>query len=165
MRAKFVRSNPQSWDQYGIALRVELVGCRHSECSEVELISGDNHYLSDGHLSASSQRDGNHGPGRSRLHEKSSGDMSGGWAPEYMDDQQWLQVDLGYSVVVTGVAIQGQDATHNFVTKFYVSYSHDLEEWINHREPGDNQTVRFGRTILFCCEHFPIFVDLCRKLG
>ena len=30
MRAKFVRWKPQSWDDYGIALRVEVTGCRHS---------------------------------------------------------------------------------------------------------------------------------------
>ncbi|ELU01346.1 hypothetical protein CAPTEDRAFT_139889, partial [Capitella teleta] len=148
MRAKFVRVIPESWEQHGIALRLEIRGCRHSGKLYLKkpLCKGNsvyNHYLADGHLTASSQLDGNHGPSRSRLHEPASGDMSGGWVPEFMDEDQWIQVDLGYTIAVTGVAIQGQDQTRNFVTQFYVSYSEDLETWTEHRESGDEETTLF----------------------
>ncbi|ELU15035.1 hypothetical protein CAPTEDRAFT_113454, partial [Capitella teleta] len=92
-------------------------------------------------LNASSQLDEFHGANRSRLHETASGGMSGGWVPLNMDDQQWIQVDLGYNTAVKGVAMQGQDGSDNFVTAFYVSYSEDLSTWTDYREPSDPTTT------------------------
>ena len=61
-------------------------------CAAHALINGDHHKLDNSRLTASSQLDGNHGPGRSRLHQSQNGDQSGGWVPQFSDDKQWIQV-------------------------------------------------------------------------
>ncbi|ELT93668.1 hypothetical protein CAPTEDRAFT_122135 [Capitella teleta] len=114
-----------------------------SECAEEELISGTDHFLPDGYLTASSQADDNHGPSRSRLNASALGELSGGWVPQYMNNEQWIQVDFGYSIAVMGIALQGQDQINNFVTQFYVSYSEDLETWREYKDPNENDTMLF----------------------
>ncbi|ELT93458.1 hypothetical protein CAPTEDRAFT_220791 [Capitella teleta] len=141
-RAKFVRLLPLTWNIY-IAISFEVFGSHYSECSETELMGGNDRYWSNGEISASSQLDDYHGPHRSRLNEVANGDLSGGWVPLHTNDQQWIQVNLGSVIAIKGVAIQGQHHTVNFVTEFYVSYSEDMDTWSNHMEPEDNATTLF----------------------
>ena len=62
-----------------------------------------------------------------------------------------LQVDLGYEISVTGVAIQGQDQSPNFVLEFYVSSSSDLNTWTDHSEPGD-ESATVSHSLIAMCE-------------
>ncbi|ELT93507.1 hypothetical protein CAPTEDRAFT_105176, partial [Capitella teleta] len=138
IKAKYVKLYPKSW-YVNMTMRFELHGWHYSG----DLISGVDRYLADGRLNASSQLDDFHGANRSRLHETASGGMSGGWVPLTMDNQQWIQVDLGYNTAVKGVAMQGQEGTYSFVTEFYVSYSEDLTTWTNYTLPNVNTTMIF----------------------
>ncbi|ELT93506.1 hypothetical protein CAPTEDRAFT_105177, partial [Capitella teleta] len=143
VRAKFVRLIIVTFSPNNIGMRFEILGCHFSEYKKTELISGVDHYLPDDHLTASSQLDDAHGPNRSRLHEPASSGLSGGWVPRHMDNNQWIQVDFGYDISVTGIIIQSQDRKNISVSEFYVSYSDDLVTWTNHQESDDNDTTVF----------------------
>ncbi|ELT92112.1 hypothetical protein CAPTEDRAFT_120618 [Capitella teleta] len=56
---------------------------------------------------------------------------------------QYLQVDLGYIMTVKGIAIQGQDQSSNYVTRFKLHYSEDLETWVRHMDPESNTQSEF----------------------
>ena len=44
------------------------------------------------------------------------------------------QVDLGYEINIVGIAIQGQHDMTNFVTRFSVSYSTNMDTWYDYSE-------------------------------
>ena len=82
--------------------------------------------ISDGQMSASSQRNENHAASRGRLFAKAGSGKSGSWSAKYNDVSQWLQVDLGNShTKVTTLATQGRNNYPQWVTKYKVQYSGD----------------------------------------
>ena len=62
---------------------------------------------------------------------------TGAWSPQFVNENQWIQADLGAQKMVTGVMLQGrEDCCHQYpqfggqwVTKFKVEYSDDEENW------------------------------------
>ena len=61
------------------------------------------------------------------------------WVSKYNNRNQWLQVDLGRSMKVTGIATQGHGTTHWWVTQYLVLHSQDgiafatYREWSSHK--------------------------------
>eukprot|EP00163_Fabomonas_tropica_P018615 TRINITY_DN32_c0_g1_i1.p1 TRINITY_DN32_c0_g1~~TRINITY_DN32_c0_g1_i1.p1 ORF type:complete len:1693 (-),score=558.43 TRINITY_DN32_c0_g1_i1:161-5239(-) len=62
---------------------------------------------------------------------------AGGWVARYARQGQWLQVDLGKSITITGVATQGRNpksqfyrGTRNWVTKYSLRFSQDGVNWV-----------------------------------
>uniref|UniRef100_A0A8C8SY85 Neuropilin n=1 Tax=Pelusios castaneus TaxID=367368 RepID=A0A8C8SY85_9SAUR len=131
---RFVRIRPQVWHN-GIALRVELYGCRitDSPCSNMlGMLSG---LISDSQISASSTRGYDWSPSMARLVSSRSG-----WfprIPQAQPGEEWLQVNLGVPKNVKGVVIQGARGgdsitmveARSFVKKFKVSYSMNGKDW------------------------------------
>ncbi|XP_038278180.1 neuropilin-2 isoform X3 [Dermochelys coriacea] len=131
---RFVRIRPQVWHN-GIALRLELYGCRitDSPCSNMlGMLSG---LISDSQISASSIRGYDWSPSMARLVSSRSG-----WfprIPQAQPGEEWLQVDLGVPKNVKGVVIQGARGgdsitmveARSFVKKFKVAYSMNGKEW------------------------------------
>uniref|UniRef100_A0A8D0HQS9 Neuropilin n=1 Tax=Sphenodon punctatus TaxID=8508 RepID=A0A8D0HQS9_SPHPU len=131
---RFVRIRPQAWHN-GIALRLELYGCRitDSPCSNMlGMLSG---LISDSQISASSTREYHWLPSVARLVSSRSG-----WfprIPQAQPGEEWLQVDLGVPKNVKGVIIQGARGgdsitmtdSRAFVRKFKVSYSMNGKDW------------------------------------
>ncbi|XP_075790447.1 neuropilin-2 isoform X5 [Pelodiscus sinensis] len=131
---RFVRIRPQVWHN-GIALRLELYGCRitDSPCSNMlGMLSG---LISDSQISASSIRGYDWSPSMARLVSSRSG-----WfprIPQAQPGEEWLQVDLGVPKTVKGVVIQGARGgdsitmveARSFVKKFKVSYSMTGKHW------------------------------------
>ncbi|XP_074857450.1 neuropilin-2 isoform X2 [Carettochelys insculpta] len=131
---RFVRIRPQAWHN-GIALRLELYGCRitDSPCSNMlGMLSG---LISDSQISASSIRGYDWSPSMARLVSSRSG-----WfprIPQAQPGEEWLQVDLGVPKTVKGVVIQGARGgdsitmveARSFVKKFKVSYSMNGKDW------------------------------------
>ncbi|MEE6490242.1 hypothetical protein FKM82_015811 [Ascaphus truei] len=131
---RFVRVRPQTWHS-GIALRLELYGCKitDSPCSNMMgMMSG---LISDSQITASSTREYLWSPGVARLVSSRSG-----WYTHISQAQvgaEWLQVDLGVPKTVKGVIIQGArggdslPTTENraFVRKFKVAHSLDGNNW------------------------------------
>ncbi|XP_072051653.1 EGF-like repeat and discoidin I-like domain-containing protein 3 [Amphiura filiformis] len=96
----------------------------------------------DSQITASTSWDDNHGPSNARLNRPAQYPTRGSWAAEYNDDNQWIQVDLGFPTEVTGVLIQGRaynlderlvggsDCCPQWVTKFKVQYSNNSRHWL-----------------------------------
>ena len=53
----------------------------------------------------------------------------------------YLQVDLGQSVTISGLATQGDPSADNWVTQYSVSYSWDGAKWHDYKEGQQNKTV------------------------
>ena len=76
-------------------------------------------------IKASSQHDKNHASYLGRLKRLRRGRLMGAWSARHNNYNQWLQVDLGKAMKVTGVATQGREEANQWVTAFYVLYSSD----------------------------------------
>lgn len=86
-------------------------------------------------IKASSQWDNNHASYLARLKRLRRGKLMGAWSSRHNNYNQWIQVDLGKPMKVTGVATQGRAEANQWVTAFYVLYSSDgvkfakVKEW------------------------------------
>ncbi|CAH1794009.1 unnamed protein product, partial [Owenia fusiformis] len=76
-------------------------------CTE-QLISGNIYHVDDARLSASSTWDERHGVQRSRLNTPGNSTLVGAWSARINDLNQWIQVDLGEVMLVSGVITQGR---------------------------------------------------------
>lgn len=89
-------------------------------------------------ITASSQWDGNHAPWLARLHRPRRGRLIGAWSARKNNHNQWLQVDLGRSMKITGIATQGRYDADQWVTAYYLYYSSDginfakVKHWWNY---------------------------------
>ncbi|KFQ03205.1 Neuropilin-2, partial [Leptosomus discolor] len=149
---RFVRIRPQSWHN-GIALRLELYGCRitDSPCSNLlGMLSG---LIPDSQISASSIRGYDWSPSMARLVSSRSG-----WfprIPQAQPGEEWLQVDLGVPKNVKGVIIQGARGgdsvttteSRSFVKKFKVAYSMNGKDWDFIQDPKTMQAKLFEGNI------------------
>ena len=109
--------------------------------------------ISDGQLSASSERDSNHSATKSRLNVVNP-DREGSWAAAKNDTDQWLQVDLVIlHTKVTLVATQGSNGHQGeWVTKYNLQYGNDTERFYNYTVPGQNKT----KVKLISCVLIPV---------
>ncbi|KFQ59149.1 Neuropilin-2, partial [Pelecanus crispus] len=149
---RFVRIRPQSWHN-GIALRLELYGCRitDSPCSNLlGMLSG---LIPDSQISASSIRGYDWSPSMARLVSSRSG-----WfprIPQAQPGEEWLQVDLGVPKNIKGVIIQGARGgdsvttteSRSFVKKFKVAYSMNGKDWDFIQDPKTMQAKLFEGNI------------------
>lgn len=145
---RFIRIRPQTW-HLGIALRLELFGCRVTDapCSDMlGMLSG---LIADTQISASSTREYLWTSSAARLVSSRSG-----WFPrnpQAQPGEEWLQVDLGTPKTVKGVIIQGARGGDSisamearaFVRKFKVSYSLNGKDWEYIQDPRTQQPKLF----------------------
>ncbi|KFO59898.1 Neuropilin-2, partial [Corvus brachyrhynchos] len=149
---RFVRIRPQTWHN-GIALRLELYGCRitDSPCSNLlGMLSG---LIPDSQISASSIRGYDWSPSMARLVSSRLG-----WfprVPQAQPGEEWLQVDLGVPKNIKGVIIQGARGgdsvttteSRSFVKKFKVAYSMNGKDWDFIQDPKTMQAKLFEGNI------------------
>ena len=97
-----------------------------------------NNRIKNAAITASSQWDHNHAPWLARLHRPRRGRFIGAWASRHNNYKQWLQVDMGRSMKVTGIATQGRQDADQWVTAYYVYVSSDgvnfakVKHWWNY---------------------------------
>lgn len=97
----------------------------------------ENRRISDGQLSASSEWDSDHAASNARLNFQRVGRKRGGWSAKSNDVNQWLRVDLGSPMKVTGIETQGrQDCCDQWVTSFTISYSQDDIHYESYKQNG-----------------------------
>ena len=97
----------------------------------------ENYAILNNQISASSKYDNYNGARQGRLHLKTSGEHVGGWSSKTLDINQWLQVDLlTHYTKVTGVATQGRNAHHQWVTMYHLQYSDDGVNFHYYMEQG-----------------------------
>lgn len=97
-------------------------------------------------FSASSSYDVDHEPWLARLYSKEG---EGAWCARENDGVQYLQVDLGQTYIITGVATQGKYEISEWalrfrawVTTFGLSFADEQMTWINYIEDGNTPKVR-----------------------
>lgn len=76
-------------------------------------------------IKASSSYNRYHAPWLARLHRVKLGRYIGSWASKHRNHNQWLQIDLGRAMKVTGINTQGRQDASQWVTAYYVLYSSD----------------------------------------
>ena len=95
--------------------------------------------IPDNQMTASSQYGDGYQPAYGRL----NGDRGDGWcAKESARNDDWLQVDLGKTFQVCGIATQGDRNGNEWVTAFKVSYSSDGNVWTPYKDANGVEAVR-----------------------
>ncbi|XP_021235778.1 EGF-like repeat and discoidin I-like domain-containing protein 3 isoform X2 [Numida meleagris] len=136
IKSQYIRLYPQVCRRH-CTLRMELLGCELSGCSEpLGMKSG---HIQDYQITASSVfRTLNMDmfawePRKARLDKQGKVNA---WTSGHNDQSQWLQVDLLVRTKVTGIITQGaKDFGHvQFVGSYKLAYSNDGEHWIIYQD-------------------------------
>jgi len=77
-------------------------------------------------MTASSELDGLHKAGYSRLYGINS------WCSSSVSPPQYLEADFGKVITVTGIATQGDNKVDKWVTSYAISYGYDKQTWFNY---------------------------------
>ncbi|XP_078603257.1 lactadherin-like [Branchiostoma floridae x Branchiostoma japonicum] len=94
-----------------------------SDCPVSSPLGMESGVIEDSQISAFSFRTSNE-PYNARLNGNNE------WRADDSDQNQWLQVDLHKTIVLTGIQTQGQhNGRDRYVTSFEVSYSDDEMDW------------------------------------
>ena len=100
-------------------------------------------------MTASSSWDANHGPYLARLHRPRRGRLMGAWSSRHKNHNQWLQIDLGKAMKISGINTQGRQDADQWVTAYWVLYGYDGTRFSYVREWRDNVKVICGSIVLF----------------
>lgn len=82
--------------------------------------------IGDAQLTASSQQDAQYGPECARLNHHIDG---GAWIPKTSNVSQFLQIDTGWIVILTGIAIQGHPTLPYRITAFQMKLATNLNQF------------------------------------
>ncbi|XP_033017801.1 contactin-associated protein-like 5 isoform X2 [Lacerta agilis] len=80
---------------------------------------------------SSSELSSSHSPIFAKLIRR---DGAGGWSPLDSSREQWLQIDLGDRVEITGVATQGRYGSSDWTTSYSLMFSDTGRNWRQYRE-------------------------------
>ncbi|KAK3698442.1 hypothetical protein QZH41_010011 [Actinostola sp. cb2023] len=86
--------------------------------------------VADSHMTASSFRPADK-PYFGRLHNHSY------WCATQQKKTEYLQIDLGKTMMITKVATQGRGNWYNWITAYHLYYSQDGQRWTGYSESGD----------------------------
>ncbi|EDO30628.1 predicted protein, partial [Nematostella vectensis] len=116
---RFVRFIPTRYNRFK-ALRIELFGfCQ--DCTQP--LGMENQGILSTAMTSSSEIDGSHSASAGRLYGGSS------WCSATSSSSEYLQVDLGRVVRVTGIATQGSPDEDKWASQYRLSYSNDSNTW------------------------------------
>ena len=96
-------------------------------------------------MTASTYYDSTYKPAYGRLNLNTAD----GWCASSPSQTDWLQVDLGKLFLVCAVATQGDsrfDGSHEWVTDFKLTYSHNGNTWKTYKDANGNDVVRLNIT-------------------
>ncbi|XP_071958874.1 uncharacterized protein [Antedon mediterranea] len=83
---------------------------------------------------------------RARLNSQQIENAQGGWQPLNSNSNQWIQVNLGWLKVITGVVTQGKHGGNKWVTEFEILFSMNGIEWDAILDNEGNSKVFEGNT-------------------
>ena len=93
--------------------------------------------ISNGQVRAFTEWDANHAAFQARLNFIAVHGKAGSWSAKHNSLAQWLLIDLGNKYIkVTGLATQGRNDYHQWVTKYKVQYSDDGVNFQYYTEQG-----------------------------
>ena len=98
----------------------------------------DQGIIPDNQITASSQ----YSTGYQAAYGRLNGDRGDGWcAKEAGRNDDWLQVHLGKTIEVCGIASQGDRNGNEWVTDFKLSYSTDGKNWTPYKDANGAEVV------------------------
>ena len=114
----------------------------------------ENGAISDGQISASSEKSDNHAAIQGRLHFQAGNGKKGSWSAKTKDRNQWLQVDLvNQHTKVTRVATQGRNKKNQWVKEYKLQYGNDTVNMQDYMKRGQ-VTVKISALDLLYCTKF-----------
>ena len=66
-------------------------------------------------------------------------DASSSWCASTNDQHQYLQIDFGMVMTITGIAVQGNPTADSWVKDFYFDYGMALDSLVTYQEYGSNK--------------------------
>ena len=102
--------------------------------------------ISDAQISASSEWSPYNAAIQGRLNLQAGGGNSGAWSAKHIDQNQWLQVDLGSIKNITHLATQGRNAHSQWVTSYKLEYSNNGTSFHCYQEHGTDKVCEFSYT-------------------
>ena len=81
----------------------------------------------------------------------------GSWCAGVIDENQWLQINLGGVHHVTAISTQGRAFANEWVTSYWVSYSLDGDSWRDYQDGRVNSDNFLSFLLLefdFFCRYF-----------
>lgn len=141
--ARFLRLHPTHTGARA-GLRMELFGCDLTSCSlSLGMQSGE---ISSYHISASSYSHSVFSSWTANLARLNQRGRVNAWRPQADTRGEWLQVDLGQEMKLTGLVIQGARSsfTSMYITHFFVSFSNDGKNWAFIRELDGQRKIFQG---------------------
>ena len=103
--------------------------------------------IGDAQLTASSQQDDQYGPECARLNHHIEG---GSWIPKTSNVSQFLQIDTGWIVILTGIAIQGHPTLPYRITAFQMKLATNVNQQFELYPRGKTPKVLFSH----CCQRY-----------
>jgi len=123
--AQLVEFNPWTSFTHHMCMRVEVYGCYTQELMPDLLTLGmESFSIGDSQLTASSQKYQS-GPECARLNHIIDG---GAWVPKTSDLLQFLQIDTGWIVILTGIAVQGHPTLGYHIQAFQIKLATNLNQ-------------------------------------
>ena len=103
-------------------------------------------------ITVSSQKSAIDGPENSRL-----GSSRRSWVPQTSDKNQWLQVDLGNKMQITGIATRGHHNSSCWVKRYSLQYSNNgvlFEVYAPEKQPkvNSNKIILYITLVFLLCD-------------
>lgn len=122
----------------------------------------ENGNIRDHQITASTEYDTNHRAANGRLNFTPRDGRKGAWSSRDINLDQWLQVDLTRSTLITGISTQGRKYVDQFVKSYTVSSSQD---GTNYKTYTQEDTIKvFSPFLQVYTKTYGIFCN-CRKIG
>ena len=108
-------------------------------CNDPNALGFEEGIIKDSQITASSEHSRAYAAKNARLNFQGEVGRSAAWSAGRNNDQQWLQVDLQYQVVLTGISSQGRIncECNQWVKSYTVSYSINRTYFIDFKQNGD----------------------------
>ena len=97
--------------------------CKLLGCNNAKALGMQDRLIGDDQISASSIWRYTHRASNGRLNFKAGGNRVGAWSSLHNDQKQWLRVDFGRLVTITGISTQGRQDFDQYVTSYTISFS------------------------------------------
>ncbi|XP_048585889.1 uncharacterized protein LOC5504791 isoform X2 [Nematostella vectensis] len=136
--AQYIRFRPVAWSGLG-CLRTELFGGTEIGCQKTPVGLSVYGPMPGHHVTSTTFYSKRYGTLRSRLYSDF------GWAAQDVGADNFIQLDLGDSYIISAVATMGNSVLGEWVTAYKLHYSKDGETWTAIQE-GGTERVFAGNT-------------------
>ncbi|XP_078614351.1 uncharacterized protein LOC144883627 [Branchiostoma floridae x Branchiostoma japonicum] len=114
------------------------------QCSIPQPVGMESGSLPNDKITASSRAGSNYDAIYGRLNQYGVSGTEGGWGPSQDNINQWLQVEVGLALSVTGVITQGSSEASEWVTSYKLQFSMDGSNWVTQMDQSGVEQIFEG---------------------